>query len=299
MAWYVLKFSGYRLTSRGDELHVQCGLLTRVSATVPRRRIQVISVHRGWIARICGLASIRLETSGGGMGGEAEDASQTIGRRWFVPILRDSDLNRVLRSIDPELSWDLSAIDWVPLARNAGWRMIRAIWITTALLLGIVGVIAWFLDWRWMAWGGSIATVFLVMGTMLAWRRARSRKFAMGQVLFASWWFVNPEDLHWVSREDSIGIAARIAVRSALEHGVHCDRHSGCGDCGSRTPDRLPRFPGCAAGIRNVKEFASFPCVRLRTARRRSKSPACCGKAKVPCYILEHRFARVPFCVRG
>ena len=178
MAWFVLKFLGYRLTSRGDELHVQCGLLTRVSATIPRRRIQVISVHRGWVARLCGLASIRLETSGGGMGSEAEDASQTIGRRWFVPILKEADLNCVLRSIDPELRWDLPSIDWVPLASNAGWRMIRSLWITTALLLGFVGVIAAFLDWRWMAWGGAIAAVFLVSGTLLARKRARSRKFA-------------------------------------------------------------------------------------------------------------------------
>jgi putative membrane protein len=56
--------------------------------------------------------------------------------------------------------------------------MIRSLWITTALLLGFVGVIAAFLDWRWMAWGGAIAAVFLVSGTLLARKRARSRKFA-------------------------------------------------------------------------------------------------------------------------
>ncbi len=155
VAWYVQKFYGYRLTSRGDELHVQCGLFTRVSATVPRKRIQIISVHRGWLARLFGLASIRLETSGGGTGNAAEDASQTIGRRWFVPILREADLNRVLRSLDPDLTWDYSTVEWVPLAGKAGWRMVRALWITTFLLLGLVAIVAWLVDWRFLAWGAA------------------------------------------------------------------------------------------------------------------------------------------------
>lgn len=178
VAWYVLKFYGYRLTSRGDELHVQCGLFTRVSATVPRKRIQIISVHRGWLARLFGLASIRLETSGGGTGNAAEDASQTIGRRWFVPILREADLNRVLRSLDPDLTWDYSTVDWVPLAGKAGWRMVRALWITTFLLLGLVAIVAWLVDWRFLAWGGGIGAAFLFLGTLLANKKAKSRKFA-------------------------------------------------------------------------------------------------------------------------
>lgn len=178
MAWYVSKFYGYKLTSRGDELHVQCGLFTRVSATVPRRRIQIISVHRGWLARLFGLASIRLETSGGGTGKEAEDASQTIGRRWFVPILKEADLYRVLRSIDPDLSWDYSSVVWVPLAAKAGFRMVRTLWITTLLLLSLVAVVAWFVDWRFLAWGSVVGTTFLLFGTLLTNKRAKSRKFA-------------------------------------------------------------------------------------------------------------------------
>lgn len=178
MAWYVSKFYGYRLTSRGDELHVQCGLFTRVSATVPRRRIQIISVHRGWLARLFGLASIRLETSGGGTGKESEDASQTIGRRWFVPILWEADLNRVLRSIDPDLTWGYASVDWVPLAAKAGWRMVRALWMTTFLLLALIAVIAWLVDWRFIAWGGGIGVVLLFFGTLLSNKRAKSRKFA-------------------------------------------------------------------------------------------------------------------------
>ena len=35
IAWYVLRFQGYELTRCGEDLRIRCGLLTKVSATVP------------------------------------------------------------------------------------------------------------------------------------------------------------------------------------------------------------------------------------------------------------------------
>ncbi len=46
IGWFVLRFFNYRLQRVGADLRVSCGLFTRVSATVPRRRIQFISVQQ-------------------------------------------------------------------------------------------------------------------------------------------------------------------------------------------------------------------------------------------------------------
>ena len=84
--WFLLRFFGYRLECRGDDLRISCGLLTKVSATIPRKRIQFISVHRHWMMRMFGLCSIRIETAGGS--GEQQNASESVSKRWFIPAMK-------------------------------------------------------------------------------------------------------------------------------------------------------------------------------------------------------------------
>lgn len=123
-AWYVLRFAGYQLDLRDENLHVSCGLLTKVSATVPRRRIQWISVHRTPLQRWMKLASIRIETAGGA-GKQNENAATTITRRWFVPIIHESHLNDLMNQLRPGLRWDEAGLDWKTLDARAGRRMKR------------------------------------------------------------------------------------------------------------------------------------------------------------------------------
>jgi putative membrane protein len=93
--WYLLRFHGYRLSRCGNELRIACGLLTKVSAVVPLRRIQFISVHRPWILRWMGYASIRIETAGGS-GTDKEDPASTVSRRWFAPVLPEHRVSELL-----------------------------------------------------------------------------------------------------------------------------------------------------------------------------------------------------------
>lgn len=118
IAWYVLRFYGYRLELRDENLQLSCGLLTRVSATVPRRRIQWISIHRTPLQRWMKLASIRIETAGGA-GKQNEDAATTITRRWFVPIIPESRLNELVQQLRPGLEWSESSLTWQSLDQRA------------------------------------------------------------------------------------------------------------------------------------------------------------------------------------
>ena len=111
IAWFVIRFYGYELKLIGNDLRIGCGLLTKVSATVPRARIQFISIHRSWLGRKLGLASIRIETAGGG-GNENENASQSVARRWFVPVLWESQVAGLIEQLRPGIHWTESQFDW-------------------------------------------------------------------------------------------------------------------------------------------------------------------------------------------
>jgi len=171
-AWYVLRFAGYQLDLRDENLHVSCGLLTKVSATVPRRRIQWISVHRTPLQRWMKLASIRIETAGGA-GKQNENAATTITRRWFVPIIHQSHLNDLLDQLRPGLRWDEAGLEWQTLDARAGRRMKR---IAVIKAIGFSLIVFAFshlaLDWSqgWIV--GLVAFAFLLPGMLfLAIRR--------------------------------------------------------------------------------------------------------------------------------
>jgi putative membrane protein len=157
VGWFILRFFGYRLTRSGSDFKISCGLFTKVSATVPIRRIQLISVHRSWTMRLLGLASIRIETAGGSASGQ-EDATKTVSKRWFIPVLPETRVNELMGIIRPELDWDEKAFDWKPLSHRAASRMLR-IGILVSLFLVLVGLAA-SRPWGWLP-GVALAPIII------------------------------------------------------------------------------------------------------------------------------------------
>ena len=180
VAWFVIRFYGYELKLVGNDLRIGCGLLTKVSATVPRARIQFISIHRSWLGRKLGLASIRIETAGGG-GNENENASQSVARRWFVPVLWESQVADLIEQLRPGIHWTESQFDWRPLSPLAATR-IRRFAILAAILLTLVAAFIW------QFWGAAIGLVLLPIFLWAAWRTAKAMRYARSEslVLFRS-----------------------------------------------------------------------------------------------------------------
>ncbi len=177
VAWFVMKFYDYRLTRRGRDFHIQCGLFTKVSASLPADRIQVICVHRTWLARLLGLAAIRVEASGGS-GKEEEDASATVARQWFVPVMRDEDVPRVLQTLQPGMAVDLQSLDWKPLAPRAYARMIRMPLVIFGILVFASIIVGTTLDWSYATLPCVVGIVGMLTTVLLAKKRAKSRKYA-------------------------------------------------------------------------------------------------------------------------
>jgi putative membrane protein len=170
IAWYVMRFYDYRLMRHGNDLRISCGLFTKVSATVPRQRIQFISVHRPWLLRCFGLASIRIETAGGA-GSENENAAATVSRRWFLPVVAEMEVNRILKALRPELEWNSAAVNWQGVSPLTTRRLARLA-LVFCLLLSLIGL-AFYRSLGWLA--GPIVFPFLLA---LAVRKSRSKKYA-------------------------------------------------------------------------------------------------------------------------
>ena len=135
--WYVLRFYGYELRQHGKDLRISCGLLTRVSATVPRNRIQLISIHRPLLMRWLGLAAIQIETAGGGAS-EGRDASTSVSGRWFLPVVPEERTTELVNLLRPDLDWERLQDSWKSLAPRAGRRLQR-LTIVAGCLLAVGG----------------------------------------------------------------------------------------------------------------------------------------------------------------
>lgn len=170
VGWYILRFFGYRLSLSGEDFKISCGLFTKVSATVPRKRIQFISIHSNYVSRLLGLSSIRIETAGGASS-DNENATTTVSRRWFIPVIPTDDVTEMIGKLRPSLQWQPAQYDWQPLSPKAGRRMIR-IAIFVSLLLAPMGC------YFFGIWGCGVTLIALPILVAYAIKKSRSVQFA-------------------------------------------------------------------------------------------------------------------------
>lgn len=170
IGWFILRFHGYKLISRNDDLRISCGLLTKVSATVPRQRIQFISIHRSLIMRLFSLASIRIETAGGA-GQSDENATESVSKRWFIPVLPEAEIPRLMTELRPNFQWDESKMDFQPLAAKVGRRLTRLA-IIQSVIFSLLGLIVS------RYWGWSIGLVLLPIFVLWALKKSKAMRYA-------------------------------------------------------------------------------------------------------------------------
>ena len=200
IAWTVLRFYGYTLERSGEDLRVRCGLLTRVSATVRRDRIQLISVHRTLLGRWLKIASIRIETAGGG-GLETEDPAATIARQWFLPVIQEERVANIIQQLSPGVLWNESALEWRSLSVWAVPRMRRRVIVLCAILGLASAVVGWIT-------GVVGSFILLALGWWWAKRRALATRYARTEagVLFRSGLLTRKCSLAFIEKIQSIQV---------------------------------------------------------------------------------------------
>lgn len=167
VVWVLLTLFNFTLRHRGDDFSTSYGLFTRVTATLPRRRLQLLSLFRPFLARPWELASVKVETAGGG--GSNERQGPGAARLWLAPLVAEGKAQALVREamsgIEPE------SVEWRPLAPRAAARVTRRNAMATFVLgLAVTALVE-------SLWG----LLFLPLVALVGWVSLRSvRRSAWG-----------------------------------------------------------------------------------------------------------------------
>jgi putative membrane protein len=223
--WAIVRLYGFRLTRVGADLRTDYGLLTRVSATVPRHRIQTLTVRRGLFHRWFDRASVKVETAGGQAAGDAAGQSSR-GRESLAPIINEPDLPALLRHVLPDLN--LEDPTWHGPAPGAFGREVRA-----RLVLALVGALlsVFVLEWSavavlalFAAWGWISARTYVAH---LAWA------VIDGAVLFRTGWIWRRLTIARVSKVQAVSMTQSPFDRRHRMASLRVDT-AGAGDASHR-----------------------------------------------------------------
>jgi putative membrane protein len=143
-----------------------------VTATIPLRRVQTITIHEGPLQRLAGRLAIRAQTAGGTT---PEAPGRTSEREWLAPIIRSRAAPALLR--DVLSSFDLNDVPWQPVHPRAFRRAVKP-----ALFTGV-------------------AVAMPLLGT-LGWRASAVLPFTCGWMAFVAWKQV--QHLQWCATEDAV-----------------------------------------------------------------------------------------------
>ncbi|MEW6322410.1 MAG: PH domain-containing protein [Acidobacteriota bacterium] len=190
MAWSLVRLYDYRLTHTGTELVASFGLFTRVTATVPIHRVQLLTISESLLHRLTGHAAVDIDTAGG----VAERAG--TGRESLAPILPAAEVPALVGALLP--GFEAAALDWQPVHPRAFRRAVK---VPVALGLAAGAATAPVIGWGAIAaaivlagWGAIVAHRYVAH---LAWCAPE------GLVLFRS---------GWLARKTTIAPIAKIQV---------------------------------------------------------------------------------------
>ena len=221
MLWATVRLHGFRLTREGEDLRTEYGLLTRVAATIPLRRIQTLTLREGPLHRLVGRISARVDTAGGEAGQNAPPD-----RHWLAPIVDRRALPALLAQVAPILSMD--RLEWQPVHPGAVRRILKeSLVFSMFVCLALVG---------WLGWRGFGALLVLVPWSIV---NARWSAAALGWavtdelIAFRSGWFWRQTTVAPFARVQAVTLRESPFDRRNQMAGVRVDT-AGAGDLSHR-----------------------------------------------------------------
>ena len=224
MVWALIRLHGFRLTLAGEDLRTELGLLTRVTTTIPLRRIQTLTIREGPLHQLFGRAAVRVDTAGGSGGEEGEESAKH--REWLAPILRREELPGLLREVLPGL--DLAAVAWNAPHPRAFRRELKG-WIFVAVLIALPFVLLL----RW--WDLALLAVLLAWGCVAARLYVAHAGWAVTDraVLFRSGWLWRQVSIAPFAKIQAVALHQSPFDRRAAMAQVRVDT-AGAGDLSHR-----------------------------------------------------------------
>lgn len=112
-----LKLYQFNLSRVDNTLHAEMGLLTKITANIPIKRIQLLKIKYSPLHRYFKKVSIKMETAGG----VTEQSGITMS--WIAPLISKLGGQQLITSIQPEVDWQ--AIKWLGLEARAWKRVFK------------------------------------------------------------------------------------------------------------------------------------------------------------------------------
>ena len=127
-----LKFHGFTLREDNKKLHAEMGLLTRITANIPIKRIQLLRIKTSFLHRLIKRHSISMETAGG-------VTEQTgIVMRWIAPVIAPEKVSKLIQTIEPHIS--LEQLQWQNISSRAWVRLLKKITAFFTVLIAILAL---------------------------------------------------------------------------------------------------------------------------------------------------------------
>ena len=197
MAWGATRLYDFRLTRAGEDLHTRYGLLTRVTTTIPLRRVQTLTIRQGPLHRLLKRFSVQVETAGG-QAGTGQSKSE---REWLAPLIREGELTGLTHAVLPEL--DLPTLDWQPPHPRAFRRAVKPpMLVALVFTLALAGLLRWW----------SLA----VLPLSASWAIVSARKY-VEHLGWASTEHVVAFRSGWLWKSVTVARVARIQTITQLE----------------------------------------------------------------------------------
>lgn len=166
----IVLFYDFTLARRGEDLERSYGLLTRRSSTLPRRRIQTLAIEEGWLRRLAGLASVRVET----VSSRSEDnAEQREGRDLLLPVVPRRSVDEIIPAVFP----DVDENEWrrvSPLAVRRGLKKVAIAALLVSIALFVVA----------KSWAAFAALLLIPLAYPVLKRQYEHLGYSRGELYF-------------------------------------------------------------------------------------------------------------------
>ena len=129
--WALLKFYQFKILKHGDRLQAEMGLLSKVSATIPLKRIQLYRISENPLHKYYKARTITIETAGG-----VNTDKSGIVMRWLAPYINTTDVKDFMHEIEPKIK--LGVVDWQLIPYRAWRRVLKRSLFTLAFISAII-----------------------------------------------------------------------------------------------------------------------------------------------------------------
>jgi len=138
--WALMKFYDFKIEKQGDRLQARMGLLSKVAATIPLKKIQLYRISENPLHKFFKARTITIETAGG-----VNTDNSGIVMRWLAPYINTKKVKSFINAIEHKIK--LGSVEWKLIPKRAWKRVLKRSLISLSFvyfILIIITQLPWF-----------------------------------------------------------------------------------------------------------------------------------------------------------